>query len=155
MSQAPNEHVNVVSGHSPLSSLVHRDPVTVPSEASLAQAVARMEAAGVSALLLEGGGIITERDLVRSLGRGAPLETTVGSIATLHPVIAPASLDVLDAGRLMLEQQVRHLVVDLGSGLAVISIRELAAVLLQETAPYLRHTAPRVAIDVSPDLYLG
>jgi CBS domain-containing protein len=148
--------VNVVSGSSPLSSLVSRPTVTIAPDASVGDAVARMEAGGVSALLVEGGGgLVTERDIAHNLGHGAPLDTRVESIATRQPVVAPASITVLEACTVMLERHVRHLVVDLGAELAVVSIRDVAAVLLQDADPHIWLAALRVAIEVPSELFLG
>jgi CBS domain-containing protein len=64
-------------------------------------------------------------------------------------------MTVLDACTLMLEHHVRHLVVDLGDRVAVLSIRDLLAVLRQESDPHLWLTALKVVIDVPSELFLG
>lgn len=64
--------VSVVSHVSPLALLVNRPAVTIGPDATIADAAAAMESAGVTALLVEPlGGIITERDIVRAMGHGS------------------------------------------------------------------------------------
>ena len=148
--------VNVVSVHSPLSALLFRAAITVPADATLADAVATMEEAGVSALLVEPAlGIITERDIARALGHDAPTTTTVACVATLHPVVVPGSMPVLEACAVMLNEQVRHLVVDIGDAVGIVSLRDLAAVLLQSADPHLWLDSLRVAIELPSEIWLG
>lgn len=148
--------LRIVSERSPLSALVCRPAVTIPATATVAEAAAAMEAASVSAVLVgDGPAIVTERDIARACIRGDPRERAVGEIATHRPVIAPATMTILDGSRLMLEQHVRHLVVDLGDRWTVLSIRDVTAVLLQSTNPELWLEALRVSIEVPSELFLG
>lgn len=148
--------VNVVHAQSPLSALATRPAVTVPSRCTLARAVAQMEASGISALLVDDrAGIITERDIARALAHGASVDEVVGRVATPHPLIVPASMTVVEACATMLNEHVRHLVVELAGGLAVISLRDVAAVLLQSADPHIWLASLRVAIEVPAEIWLG
>src|SRR5688572_8120347 len=148
--------VKVVSVNSPLSALLVRAAVTVAPEATLADAVATMEEAGVSALLVEhSAGIITERDIARALGHDAPTTTTVDRVATPHPVVVPGSMPVLEACAVMLNEQIRHLVVEVDDALGILSLRDLAAVLLQSADPHLWLASLRVAIELPSEIWLG
>ena len=147
---------NVVCERSPLSTLVSRAAVTVDPRCTLADAVAAMEAAAVSALLVEKlGGIITERDIARALGHGVPVDETVARIATPHPIVVPGSTTVMEACATMLNEHVRHLVVALGDTVGVISVRDVAAVLLQSTDPHIWLASLRVAIEAPAETWLG
>ncbi len=147
---------NVVSARSPLSALLCREAVAVDPTCTLAEAVAVMEAESVSALLVERiGGIVTERDLARALGHGVAVDEAVAAIATLRPLVVPGTTTVASAGATMLNRQVRHLVVDLGDRLTVVSLRDITAVLLQGADPRLWLTSLRLTIEAPSELWLG
>jgi CBS domain-containing protein len=148
--------VPVVSGRSALSELLLRPPVAVEPACTLGDAVAVMESAGVSALLVaELPGIITERDIARALGHGLSVADHVDRVATLRPVVVPGSMTVVEACATMLNEHVRHLVVDLADGWTVVSLRDVAAVLLQGADSELWLTSLRVTIDVPTETWLG
>ena len=148
--------VDVVSARSPVSSLLARPAVTIDAGATLAEAVAAMEAAEVSALLVEGpAGIVTERDIARALGHGVSVDQPVGHVATRHPIAVPGRMPVVEACALMLNEQVRHLVVDVEGRLGVVSLRDVAAAMLQATDPHIWLASLRVAIDVPTENWLG
>jgi CBS domain-containing protein len=147
---------NVVHGQSPLSALVSRAAVTVAADCTLADAVATMEAAGVSALLVgEQAAIITERDIARALGHGVPVDEIVGGVATPHPVVVSASMSVVDGCAVMLNEQIRHLVVETDHGPAVLSLRDVAAVLLQSSDSQVWLSSLRVQIETPAETWLG
>jgi CBS domain-containing protein len=88
--------LKVVSERSPLSALIYRPAVTIAAAVSVADAAARMESAGVSALLVDNGpAIVTERDIARACVRGDPRERPIGELATHAPVVVPGSMAVL------------------------------------------------------------
>lgn len=147
--------VNVVTQHSSLVDLVCRPAVTIPRDASIADAVVAMRSAEVSALLVEEGGILTERDIARALGAGVPVDELVERVATPHPLVVPASMGVIEACALMLNEQVRHLVLEFDDGrLGVVSLRDVAAVLLQAADPHLWLASLRVAVGPA-EIWLG
>jgi CBS domain-containing protein len=146
----------VVHGQSPLSALVSRTSVTVAVDCTLADAVATMEAAGVSALLVGAhAAIITERDIARALGHGVPVDEVVGRVATPYPLVVSGSMSVVDGCATMLNEHVRHLVVETDHGPAVLSLRDLAAALLQASDPHIWLSSLRVKIEVPPEIWLG
>jgi CBS domain-containing protein len=149
--------VLVVDPSSPVALLAGRAAVTVPPTGSLADAIELMTAAKVSSLLLEGrAGIVTERDLARALGAGCEATDPVEAIASRHPVTVPGCTTVTAAAGLMLNEQVRHLLVELDTGhIGVVSIRDLLAVLLQAVDPHLWLTSLRVAIETPSEMWLG
>ena len=111
----------------------------------------------MSSLLLEGrAGIVTERDLARAHGAGCAATDPVVAIASRHPVTVPGTTTVIAAAGLMLNEQVRHLLVELDTGaVGVVSIRDLLAVLLQAADPQLWLTSLRVAIETPSEMWLG
>jgi CBS domain-containing protein len=145
----------VLSAQSTLRSLVQRPAVCVPRECTLVDAVGEMERAAVSSLLVEGDGIVTERDIARALGHGVEPSAAVETIATWHPVVAPSSMTVVDAAATMLNEHVRHLVVDVPGGMAVVSMRDVTAVLLQASSPHLWLESLRIAVVAPAETWLG
>jgi CBS domain-containing protein len=149
--------LRVVDPRSPLSELVTHEAVTVPESCSLAEAVEVMQSAGVSALVVgDRAGIVTERDFARALGAGYARTAAVEAIASRHPLTVPGETTVMAAAGLMLNEHVRHLLVELDTGtIGVVSIRDVLAALLQAVDPHLWLTSPRVAIEAPSEMWLG
>jgi CBS domain-containing protein len=155
--QATGGPAPVAEGRSAIRTLVTRPAVAVPETCSVGEAVEAMQSHNVSAVLVgEGTGIVTERDLARAVGAGVRSADPIDRIMTPHPLAVSGDVPVVDAAALMLNEQVRHLVVDLGSDqVGVISIRDVLAVLLQAVDPHLWLTTLRVAIESPPEVWLG
>src|SRR4051812_38772578 len=123
----------------PLSSIepLARPAPTVALDATLGQAARAMREANESAVLVEGGGILTERDLTTALALGLGADDPVATVTVERPVTVSPDVTVVDAAAMMLRESVRHLVVcPIGSPVAaVLSVRQLLAVLLQATDP--------------------
>jgi CBS domain-containing protein len=109
-----------------------------------------MREENVSALLVDGGhGIISERDITRALAGGQEGDCPVGRVTTADPITVDATLAIVDAAALMLNDEVRHLVVRSDEGwLGVISLRAVFAVLLQAARPELWLTQLRVQVEM-------
>jgi len=103
---------------------------TFPEE-SLADAATRMRDHGVGSLVVLDGedlaGILTERDLLWAMADGAPPNVTSVSIYMSAPaIVVTPDADVVEAGRLMVKHDVRHLpVVAAGQLLGMVSARDL------------------------------
>ncbi|CAN5627597.1 CBS domain-containing protein [soil metagenome] len=117
--------------------LVSAELVTVGPDHSLAETARRMIERGVGSAVVvtEDGrpGIITERDLLRSLAAGNdPESTRVERYMTENAITASPSWDVTEAASRMVDGGFRHLLVlnDNGSISGVLSIRDLVASLL-------------------------
>jgi CBS domain-containing protein len=149
--------VFVTTPGSPVAVLVSRPAVCVAGATTVSDAAALMQGAGVGALLVDGGdAIVTERDIVRGVGAGVEGDEAVSSLATPHPVAVEAATSVVRAAREMLDGHVRHLVVHLPAGvLGVISLREVAAVLLQAADPEVWLTALRAALEAPSEIWIG
>jgi CBS domain-containing protein len=98
-----------------------------------------MREQNVSALLVDHGqAIISERGMTAALGAGLLPTSRVGQIATRHPITVPADYPIGDAAALMLNQDIRHLVVRFSDNrCGMVSLRVLLAVLLQAARPEL------------------
>lgn len=72
-------------------------------------------------------GIITERDVMRSVARGlVPWSTTLDTIMTRDPMAVTPSMSAHEAIAIMLDHGFRHLpVVDDGKLLGIVSVRHL------------------------------
>jgi len=150
--------VPVVHFRSPLSLLVTRPAVQVAGTATLSAAGALMGAENVSALVVDNGtGIVSERDMTRALAAGLGGDSPVSAVATAAPLTVRADISILDAAAMMLNQEVRHLVVTLSdTTLAVVSLRAVFAVLLQAAQPetWLIDLRERIELSQS-ELWLG
>lgn len=111
--------------------------VSVGSQHSLADAARRMNEhkIGSAIVLIEGAipGIITERDLLRSMAEGAdPATTRVEQYMTAIAITASANWDARDAAKRMSDGGFRHLIVldEHGSLVGILSIRDLVKALL-------------------------
>jgi CBS domain-containing protein len=81
-------------------------------------------------------GIITERDIVRSIAEGIDVATvSVRSRMASDPDTFAPDTDVFEAGEFLLESGYRHLpVVEDGNLLGVVSLRDLLGAVLAATA---------------------
>jgi CBS domain-containing protein len=103
---------------------------TYPEE-SLADAATRMRDHGVGSLVVLDGeelaGILTERDLLWAMADGAAAHvTSVSTYMSARPVVVSPDTDIVEAGRLMVKHDVRHLpVVAAGQLRGMVSARDL------------------------------
>ena len=106
---------------------------TYPEE-SLADAAIRMRDHAVGSLAVFDGedlvGILTERDVLRATADGAPSqETAVKAYMSAPPVVVRPQAEVLEACKLMVKHDIRHLpVVETGQVRGMVSARDLLIV---------------------------
>lgn len=116
-----------------IEALVRKTPVTISSNATIRQAAevfAREKigllvvAASVSPVKAEA--VISERDVVRAVAKGTSLSSSLDSIATKKLVSVKRSDRPSKAVKLMMDNGIRHLVVenDDGTLFGVLSIRD-------------------------------
>jgi CBS domain-containing protein len=81
-----------------------------------------------------GGGVFTERDLMRAIGDGADLDTSpVGDYMTPDPAVVTPDSPLGDACALMVERGVRHLLVAGEDDIiGVVNMRDVVGVLSGE-----------------------
>jgi CBS domain-containing protein len=117
----------------PVSSVMSWPVASIDHEATLAEAVDALAAdsIGVVLVLREGGlaGILSERDVVTHLAAGAdPRHLLVGEAMVPDLVTIQGDEAIVDAARLMLEAEIRHLPVLTENLLAgVVSMRDVVA----------------------------
>ena len=149
--------VAVCGPQSEVGRLVVRSAVRVPERTSLHDTAVAMRAANVSsALVFDSHAIVTERDLVVAWARGLSADDPVDVVASHHPLVVSHDLPIVEAAALMLNREVRHLIVLMADGHAgVVSLRDVMAVLLQAVKPELWLATMRISFGSSPDIWLG
>ena len=103
--------------------------LTVSGDETLQEAAHRMADRRVGAILVTEGerltGILTERDVLRAVGRGS-IEGTVGEHMTADPMTVDTTASIGEAAMLMIHGGFRHVPVVDGSHLVgIVSIRDL------------------------------
>jgi CBS domain-containing protein len=139
----------VIDAKSTIGCLVARPPVWVQATVSLGDAARVMRDASVSSALVgPEGAIITERDLARAVAAGVKLDGPVTTMLSRHPVRVSADMPIVEAAAVMLNEEVRHLVVDFAGGaVGIVSLRDVTAVLLQTTNPHIWLSTLRIAVE--------
>jgi signal-transduction protein with cAMP-binding, CBS, and nucleotidyltransferase domain len=116
-----------------VEALIRRTPVTISSTATIRQAAEVFAREKVGLLVIAGSvspvkaeAVISERDVVRAVAKGTALSASLDSIATKKLVSLKRSDPPSKAVRLMMENGIRHLVVenDDGTLFGVLSIRD-------------------------------
>ena len=125
----------------PVKHLIKRAPLSVDPGVNVAQVAQAMQAARVGSILVgsEPPGIVTDRDLrARVLAAGLGPDTAVTQVLSRPLVTIDSDAPAFTALRLMLEENIHHLVVtEEGTIVGVISATDL--LLLQGRSPlYLR-----------------
>jgi len=113
-----------------VESLVSGASDVVGSEATLGDAAEVLISRSVGALAVVAGrkfvGIITDRDLVRTMAAGADPEETVAEWMTDGPDTVPPDVSVSEAADWLLETGYRHLPVAVGDELlGIVDIRDI------------------------------
>jgi signal-transduction protein with cAMP-binding, CBS, and nucleotidyltransferase domain len=116
-----------------------------------------MRQANVSSVLVgTHGAIATERDLTRALAAGLSSDDPIATVASQDPVRIGALIPLVDAAALMLNEEIRHLIIEFADGReGVVSLRDIVAVLLQTASPELWLTSLRLAVQPPTELWLG
>jgi acetyl-CoA synthetase len=129
----------------------------VSDGASVAEAAIVMREANVSSVLIgDHGAIATERDLARTLAAGLQADEPILTVASRNPVRVAADLRIVDAAALMLNDEIRHLIIEFPDGSeGVVSVRDVVAVLLQTADPGLWLPGLRLAVQLPTEIWLG
>jgi CBS domain-containing protein len=119
-----------------LGDLVGRAPYVCGPDTTLLEAAIAMEKSDLGSLAVVEGmnllGLITERDIRRSVANDISLDTPVSAVMSDDPDTFDPDLDVWDAATWIAESGYRHLPVvgDDGGLLGVVSIRDLLKALV-------------------------
>jgi CBS domain-containing protein len=117
-----------------ISEVMTEAAVTDRPDDSLAQAARKMwQQQTGSLLVLEGGellGIITERDVLKAVAAGTPLDTPVSELMSKDLITVEPATSLREAAAVMSERWIRHLpVLEAGKLVGIVSQRDLAGVL--------------------------
>jgi signal-transduction protein with cAMP-binding, CBS, and nucleotidyltransferase domain len=113
---------------------VNRKPVVVSTEATIRETAQQMVLKNVGLVVLVDNdrpmipvGVVSERDIVRAVAKGEPLEANAKTIASTRLVTVGLEDDVGVAASKMLSNNVRHLIVldDSKRLVGVVSIRDI------------------------------
>jgi CBS domain-containing protein len=124
----------------PVRHHMSRDLLTVEAALPVIEVAQRMVDRNVGAVLvLEDGrlaGIMTERDLMRAVARGLSDDVVVADCMTADPETIGPDDTTEHAAVLMIHGGFRHLpVIDGDDVVGMVSIRDLVAVVLEDSAP--------------------
>jgi signal-transduction protein with cAMP-binding, CBS, and nucleotidyltransferase domain len=126
------------------------------ADATVREAAMALRALNASAALIDGPDqIVTERDLTKAWSHGLTGDEPVSRIATRDPIVVGPDTAVVDAAALMLNREIRHLIVVDGNTVGIVSLRTILAVLLQAVQPELWLSALQVSITEVPERWIG
>jgi CBS domain-containing protein len=133
----------------PISTLSHGPLVTVAPEATLREAAHQLYADTIGALAVVSGhgivGVLSERDLVDALAKGADPDSATVADHLSAPVITARPADpLLDVALQMLDGGIRHipLVDEYGGVQGMVSLRDLIRPLVLQAMTPPEHLAP-------------
>jgi CBS domain-containing protein len=117
------------SQHETVGSIMSRKLLTASAGDSLVDAAHRMAERRVGAILVTRDdalvGILTERDIMRAVGKGT-IEGTVGDWMTRDPITVESHATHGEAATMMVHGGFRHVpIVDAGTLVGIVSIRDL------------------------------
>jgi signal-transduction protein with cAMP-binding, CBS, and nucleotidyltransferase domain len=116
-----------------VESLVKRAPVTISPNASIKQAAEVFAREKIGLLVVASStspvkaeAVLSERDIVRAIASGIPLTREIDSISTKKLISVKRSDPIYKAAKLMIENNIRHLIVENEDGtlFGVLSIRD-------------------------------
>ncbi len=116
-----------------VEALIHRSPVTISPSGTIKQAAEIFVREKIGLLVIastvnpvRAEAVLSERDIVRAVASGMPASTPLGAISTKKLVRIRRSDPLSKAVSLMIQNHIRHLVVenDDGTLFGVLSIRD-------------------------------
>jgi CBS domain-containing protein len=124
----------------PVRDHMTRGVLTIPADATLGDAAAKMTERGVGAVVIVEGesvaAILTERDVMKAVAAGKDGSASVADWMTRHPDTIEPEETTDHAATLMIHGGFRHLpVVEEGRVVGIVSIRDLMRVALDDRSP--------------------
>lgn len=139
-----------------IARLVLSDALVIRPDATIREAAKALRAMNSSAALVGGpGAIVTERDLTRAWSHGLSGDEPVTEIATDHPIVVDARTPIAEAAAVMLNREIRHVIVVDGDRVGIVSLRTVMAVLLHAVHPEQWLTHLRLSVSDGAELWLG
>ena len=134
---SPSNDPAMISARDPIRKLVVDRPVVVAEKLTLRAVAAVLAAADIGAALVEredgSVGIVSERDVIRALADEADPETIWSAdVMTQELVTAQADESILRVAMRMIDEGIRHIGVVDDEIIAVISARDVTAVLAND-----------------------
>jgi len=114
--------------------IILRDLVTIPSTATVNEAAKLMVQNNLGLLVVSDPndttkllGVVSERDIIRSIASGGNLAQSVNAISTKNPITVQENSDVAEAAKAMNKHGIRHVVVvdARKAPVGVVSMRDL------------------------------
>lgn len=134
--------ITATSTARPVGPLASRVLASVAPEATVREVLAELAAEEIGVVLVRSGpgiaGVLSERDLVAALAYGVdPDGTQAMDLMSGDLVTAPEDTPITEVGRLMIDSDVRHVLVGpVEHPTAIISMRDVLAVLLGPGGPF-------------------
>jgi CBS domain-containing protein len=117
-----------------IGNILQRPLLTISSNATVLEAAKLMVENNIGLLVIcdandksKLAGVISERDIIKTLASGGKLNTAVDGVSTKHVITVEASSDVAEAAKAMNKHGIRHVVVvdERANPLGVVSMRDL------------------------------
>ncbi|HZA60122.1 MAG TPA: CBS domain-containing protein [Actinomycetota bacterium] len=117
-----------------ITDIMTKAAVTDRPEDSLDAAARKMWEQQTGSLLVTHGdelvGIVTERDVLKAVAEGTPLDTPVSAVMSKDLITVDPGTSLREAARIMTDKWIRHLpVLESGKLVGIVSQRDLAGVL--------------------------
>ncbi len=115
--------------------IAKKDVISLNPQATLKEAIKKMKENDVGSIIITKNGellgILTERDVVRLIAQGVPLEVSLEDVMNKDPITASPNDDVLVVAHKMVTHGLRHMpVVEKGKVVGVVSIKDVLRYLL-------------------------
>ncbi|GAA4880600.1 CBS domain-containing protein [Actinomycetospora straminea] len=129
----------------PIRRLATRELATVPPDATLQEVAEELAMDEIGVVVVAQGhepvGVVSERDLVAVIAGGGDLGTQATDLMTVDLVSTREDATVLDVARLMIDAEVRHVLVRGGEGddptagpiTGIVSMRDVLGFLLEDS----------------------
>jgi CBS domain-containing protein len=114
--------------------IITRPLITIPSGTTLLDAAKLMVENNIGLLVISDAadktkiaGVISERDIIKSMASGKPLNALVHDVSTKRVITVKADSDVAEAAKAMNKHRIRHVVVtdEHSRPIGVVSMRDL------------------------------
>ena len=115
--------------------IAKKNVISLGPQATLEEAIKKMKENDVGSVVITKNGellgILTERDVVRLIGSGVPLNVSLESVMNRNPITASPEDDVLVVAHKMVSHGLRHIpIVEKRKVIGIVSIKDVLRYLL-------------------------